>query len=66
LTLDPRDTKGLTALESRFEFEVEIDDPAALRYLGSRAFVSFEHPDEPLGWRLWRDARRQLLSHFHV
>jgi putative peptide zinc metalloprotease protein len=66
LTLDPRDTKGLTALESRFEFEVEIDDPAALRYLGSRAFVSFEHPDEPLGRRLWRDARRQLLSHFHV
>ncbi len=27
---------------------------------------SFEHPHEPLGWRLWRAARRQLLSHFHV
>lgn len=66
LTLDPRDTKGLAALDSLFEFEVEIDDPAALRWLGSRAYVSFEHPAEPLGWRVWREARRQLLSHFHV
>ncbi len=66
LVLDPRDTKGLAALDSLFEFEVQIDDPAALRWLGSRAYVSFEHPHEPLGWRLWRAARRQLLSHFHV
>jgi putative peptide zinc metalloprotease protein len=66
LQMDPRDQKGMTAVESLFEFEVEIDDPAALRYLGSRAYVSFEHPQEPLGWRLWREARRQLLSHFHV
>ena len=66
LTLDPRDTKGLTALDSLFEFEVEIDDLGALRHLGSRAYVSFEHPHQPLGWRLWREARRQLLSHFQV
>ena len=66
LTVDPRDEKGLTALESLFEFEVEIDDPAALRFLGSRAYVSFEHPDEPIGWRLWRNLRRQLLSQFQV
>jgi len=66
VTVDPRDEKGLTSVEALFEFEVEVPDVPDLRFLGSRAYVSFEHPSEPLGWRLWREARRQLLSHFHV
>ncbi|MBC7728354.1 MAG: PqqD family peptide modification chaperone [Microbacteriaceae bacterium] len=69
LTVDPRDEKGTTAIETLFAFEVELPALAqapGLRYLGSRAYVGFEHPSEPLGWRLWREARRQLLSHFQV
>ncbi len=64
--IDPRDSKGMTTRDALFEFEVEIDDMRALRYLGSRAYVSFEHPDQPLGTRLWHEVRRQLLSHFDV
>ena len=68
-TVDPRDERGTTAIETLFEFEVEMPVLAGspdLRFLGSRAYVSFEHPSEPLGWRLWREVRRQLLSHFQV
>ena len=69
ITVDPRDETGTTALETFFEFEVELLQPTGapdMRLLGSRVYVAFEHPPEPLGWRLWRTARRQLLSHFHV
>lgn len=65
-TVDPRDDKGLTALESVFMFEIELTVEQAAVHLGSRAWVAFEHPPEPLGWRLMRLLRRQLLSHFQL
>lgn len=65
-TVDPRDEKGATALDAVFEFEVELPGQESARHLGSRAYVAFEHPPEPLGWRLLRLLRRQLLSHFEV
>ena len=64
ISVDPRERGGAQALETVFEFEVELPGQEALRHLGSRAFVAFEHAPEPLGWRLWRLLRRQLLSVF--
>ena len=66
ISVDPRERSGAQALETVFEFEVELPGQEALRYLGSRAFVAFEHAPEPLGWRAWRLLRRQLLSVFQV
>lgn len=65
-TVDPRDEQGRTALQAVFEFEVELPGQQAERYLGSRAYVAFEHAPEPLGWRLLRALRRQFLSQFEI
>ncbi len=67
IVMDPSDEKGATALESLFEFELSLPAnvlPAA--YLGSRVYVRFEHPPEPVGIRIWQALRRLFLSHFHV
>ena len=64
--LDPRDDKGLTSLESVFEFEVALPPELPAGYIGSRVHVLFEHPAEPLGPRAWRGLRRLFLSQFGV
>jgi putative peptide zinc metalloprotease protein len=64
ITLDPHDDKGLTALQSVFEFELALPDAMPARYIGSRVHVRFEHPPEPLGPRGLRAVRRLFLSRF--
>jgi len=64
--VDPQDDKHVHALDNVFEFEVRM--PAAFTQqgsvlLGSRAYVRFEHPAEPIAWRWMRQLRRQFLSH---
>jgi putative peptide zinc metalloprotease protein len=63
---DPRDEKGLTTVESVFDFELELPPDVPDRFLGSRVHVRFEHPPEPLGWRAWRSLRRAFLSTFNL
>lgn len=64
IPLDPRDDKGLTALQSVFAFELALPDELPAPYIGSRVHVRFAHPSEPLGPRLLRALRRLFLSHF--
>ncbi len=67
IVMDPSDEKGATALESLFEFELSLPaDVLPAAYLGSRVYVRFEHPPEPVGIRIWQALRRLFLSHFHV
>lgn len=61
---DPRDDKGLTTLESVFEFELLLPADVPHEFLGSRVHVRFEHDPEPIAWRLGRSVRRLFLSHF--
>jgi putative peptide zinc metalloprotease protein len=64
--VDPRDDKGLTTLESVFEFELELPAQVPHEWLGSRVHVRFEHAAEPVGQRLLRGLRRAFLSQFQV
>ena len=66
IPLDPRDDKGLTALQSVFAFELALPDDLPAQHIGSRVHVRFAHPAEPLGPRLWRALRRLFLSHFDI
>jgi putative peptide zinc metalloprotease protein len=62
---DPRDEKGTQVLDPVFELELELPREVmqvADQVLGSRAHVRFEHVPEPVGWRWWRQLRRQFLS----
>ncbi len=63
---DPRDGKGLTTIESVFEFELELPAELVHRYLGSRVHVRFEHEPEAVGLRAVRALRRAFLSFFQV
>lgn len=64
--VDPRDDKGLQALESVFEFELQLPHALPHEWLGSRVYVRFEHPAEPIGHRMMRGVRRAFLSHFEL
>jgi len=62
---DPRDQSGRKALVSHFEYELALPEQFPYRFIGSRASVRFEHPSEPLAYRLWRGVRRLFLAFFH-
>lgn len=66
IELDPREPHGNKAIASLFEFDVSLPTAAGAAFLGARAYVRFEHPAEPFGFRVWRSARRLFLSHFNV
>jgi putative peptide zinc metalloprotease protein len=62
---DARNDKGTQVVDTVFELELQLPDAlrqSAAQLLGSRAYVRFEHPPEPLGWRWLRKLRRQFLS----
>lgn len=66
IKLDPRDPKGLQALESLFEHELQLPAGLPYRQIGTRVQVRFEHEAEPLAWRLGRALRRLFLSQFQL
>jgi len=61
---DPRDETGRKALTSHFEYELALPQGFPYRLIGSRASVRFEHPPEPIGYRIWRGLRRLFLAYF--
>ena len=66
IAMDPRNDKGTTALESVFEFELQLPRDVPADFIGSRVHVRFAHPSEPVGVRIWQSIRRLFLSQFHV
>lgn len=66
IPLDPRDEQGTQTLQSLFEFELQVEEAIDYRYLGSRVYVRFQHPAEPIGFRLWRSIRRLFLAQFLI
>jgi putative peptide zinc metalloprotease protein len=64
--LDPRDPRGLQGLQAHFEYELALPPAMPHRQIGTRVQVRFEHPAEPLAWRLGRAVRRLFLSQFQV
>jgi putative peptide zinc metalloprotease protein len=66
IQLDPHDEEGNQSLQALFEFELQIDKAINYRYLGTRVYVRFIHPAEPVGFRLWRAIRRLFLEQFLI
>jgi len=60
IQVDARDEKGLKTLHKVFAFDIAVPFTAATQYVGSRAYVRFEHPARPLLAR-WYDSARRLL-----
>ncbi len=66
ITVDPRDGKGVTALNQIFQLELTLPGEVRAEYLGARVYVRFNHGFEPVGFQLYRAFRRLLLRQFNV
>lgn len=60
--VDPKDNRGVTALNRVFQFDLQLADAVPRAGFGGRAHVRFEHDWEPVGVQLWRRFRQLLLS----
>ena len=65
-TLDPAAPERLQVMERVFNLEVAPAEEWQADSLGMRVYVKFRHGWEPLGWRLYRGARRVFLRQLNV
>jgi len=66
IALDPGRTQRPQALFSYFQVDVQLAQPTDADRLGSRVYLRFKHPDQPIAWRILRSARQFFLGQFHV
>lgn len=66
LPTDPRDPEGKKMLQRWFQVDLECPEGLADEFLGTRAYVRFEHPGEPLAQQMWRRIRQLFLARFDV
>jgi putative peptide zinc metalloprotease protein len=58
--LDPSNPDQPEAFETVFLFDLSVDD-LPIQNIGERVYVRFRHTPEPIGFRIYRSARRVLL-----
>ena len=66
IPVDPRDQKGVTAMQRVFQLDVELGTPARTLNVGGRAHVRFDHGREPLGVQWYRQVRQLFLARLSV
>lgn len=64
--LDPSKTDRPRPLESLFHFDLRITGSVPRAHLGGRVYVRFEHPPEPVAYRIGRAVRQLFLRQFSV
>lgn len=65
VAVDPRDPKGVKAMERVFQLEIEMAGEMS-RMFGGRVYVRFDHVPEPLAHQWYRGIRRLFLTRFHL
>ncbi len=66
IVVDPRDPKGMTAIQKVFQVDVELPASSPRLNVGGRAYVRFDHGWEPLAVQWYLAARQLFLSRFSV
>ncbi len=66
IAVDPADPDGTAATDRLYVVDLGVDASRHPVRVGGRAHVRFEHPSEPLGFRLYRAVRQLLLSRLAV
>jgi putative peptide zinc metalloprotease protein len=64
--LDPSKPDHPKPLETLFLFDLRVDGAINRSRLGGRVYVRFEHPPEPVAWRIGRAMRQLFLRQFSV
>ena len=66
IALDPGDVTRPRALSRLLQVELVPAIPEPVDSLGARAYVRFDHGNEPLAFRMYRALRQLFLSNFNV
>ena len=66
IPIDPRDNKGVTALDRYFEYEIALPAVDERPFIGQRVKVRFDHGTEPIGFQVYRSFRQVFLRLFDV
>jgi len=66
IVVDPRDPKGMTAVQKVFQVDVELPAQSSRLNVGGRAYVRFDHGWEPLAVQWYLTIRQLFLSRFSV
>lgn len=66
LPVDVTDSGGLKAAEPLYLVDLNVAQPLPSTRVGGRVHVRFEHPAEPLGFRVYRALRQLLLTRLSV
>jgi putative peptide zinc metalloprotease protein len=66
VAVDPRDTRGTSAVQPLFEVELEMPNSYDSITVGNRVHLRFSHGSEALAWRWYRSLRQLFLSRFDV
>ena len=64
--IDPRDPKGVTAIQKLFQVDVELPAQSYLFNVGGRAYVRFDHGWEPPAVQWYLAIRQLFLSRLSV
>ena len=63
--LDPTEAQKSKTLQTWFQFELELPGTPAF-VIGEHVYARFEHPPEPIAWRMYRAVRQLFLKQFLV
>jgi putative peptide zinc metalloprotease protein len=63
--LDPTEAGNSKTLQTWFQFELELPGTPAF-VIGEHVYARFEHPPEPIAWRMYRAVRQLFLKQFLV
>ncbi|PYN82900.1 MAG: hypothetical protein DMD96_04520 [Candidatus Rokuibacteriota bacterium] len=66
IIIDPRDPKGVTAVQKVFQVDVELPASSSRLNVGGRAYVRFDHGWEPLAVQWYLMLRQLFLARFNV
>jgi len=66
IVVDPRDPKGVTAVQKVFQVDIELPASAARLNVGGRAYVRFDHGWQPLAVQWYLALRQLFLARFNV
>jgi putative peptide zinc metalloprotease protein len=66
IAIDPADKEGLETIQSVFMLDVALDDEPSGWRIGQRAYVKFDHGNQPLAEQWYRLGRQLFIRRFGV
>ncbi len=66
IATDPYDQRGVRAMESVFQFDLDLPVKTNVVNVGGHVYARFYHGWEPVAYRWYRDLRLLFLSKFNV